>query len=103
MIKATAVHDARRYSIRICGHAGYAQSGDDIVCAAVSTLVVTFGEYLETYCKDLSRIRLEPGDSEICVELTTDPLATDPAIRMLEVGLYAIARVFPEYFAFEKC
>lgn len=37
MIKVTITDD----KIKIVGHAGYAQSGKDIVCASVSSIVIT--------------------------------------------------------------
>lgn len=42
MIKATIYHNSRKQlcGYCICGHAGFAQEGEDIVCAAVSVLTI---------------------------------------------------------------
>ena len=38
--------------IELLGHAGYAQSGQDIVCAAVSALVLNMANSVETFTDD---------------------------------------------------
>ncbi len=38
--------------IRLSGHAGYGESGTDIVCAAVSALVFTTANSIETFTED---------------------------------------------------
>lgn len=44
----TKVHfDAKELSLTMKGHAGYAEEGKDIVCAAVSILFYTLAEALE--------------------------------------------------------
>lgn len=48
--------------ITIKGHAGYAHIGQDIVCAAVSTLVQTFIESVECLTTDkINAVRNEQG------------------------------------------
>ena len=37
---------------RIKGHAGYAEEGQDIVCAAVSVLIINTVNSLETFTED---------------------------------------------------
>ncbi len=49
------------YRELVCsGHAGYAEYGKDIVCAALSILVINTLNSLETLC----RIKLEPESDE---------------------------------------
>ena len=43
-------HDYKGF--KLSGHAGYAESGKDIVCAAVSILVINFINSVETYTDD---------------------------------------------------
>ena len=56
-----------RYNNRITieGHAGYAPQGQDIVCAAVSTLVQVFIQSVEDLCTDPISYHLKPGWVEI--------------------------------------
>ena len=51
MIKATLYlnHDEKYVGFDIKGHAGYAESGKDIICSAVSTLSVTTVNAIETF------------------------------------------------------
>ena len=54
MINVTIYKDSNK-SIRgfhISGHAGYADAGKDIVCAGVSTLVVTISNAIEKFTTD---------------------------------------------------
>ena len=50
MIKAIFYlnQDAKYIGFDIKGHAGYAESGKDIICAAVSTLAITIVNSIET-------------------------------------------------------
>ena len=45
------------------GHAGYAEEGQDIICAAVSALIITTVNSLETLTKD--HFRLEDKDGYV--------------------------------------
>lgn len=47
MIKARLDFGAESFGLRLSGHAGFAPEGEDIVCAAVSTLVFALLRYLE--------------------------------------------------------
>ena len=61
MIRVTC----RCNTIRIRGHAGYAEEGRDIVCAAVSMLVHAFVESVDQLTEDPISYELAPGDSRI--------------------------------------
>ena len=39
-------------AFRMCGHAGYDESGHDIICAAVSALMINFVNSVEALTKD---------------------------------------------------
>ena len=42
MIKVTLYHkEDHVYRVSLLGHAGYAEHGEDIVCAAVSSMAIT--------------------------------------------------------------
>ena len=46
------VGDGRKDGITVSGHAGYAEAGKDIVCAAVSVLVQTLRISLQEFTND---------------------------------------------------
>ena len=58
------------------GHAGYAESGSDIVCAAVSVLVINTLNSIETFTKDVPEVHMDEKkglidcrfSNEICKE-----------------------------------
>ena len=58
MIKATVLKDSTDSGnviyrgIVMEGHAGYAQEGEDIICAAVSALALNFFNSVETFTED---------------------------------------------------
>ncbi|MFR2781914.1 MAG: ribosomal-processing cysteine protease Prp [Clostridium sp.] len=58
MIQATVLKDSRDSGnvlyrgIVIEGHAGYAEEGEDIICAAVSALAINFYNSVETFTED---------------------------------------------------
>lgn len=53
MIRVRAVKKHGRYrSFMIDGHAGYAEAGEDIVCAAVSALVINAINSIEQFTED---------------------------------------------------
>lgn len=47
--------------ITVTGHAGYAEPGKDIVCAAVSVLAQNLIKSLDTFTNDLGDCVIEPG------------------------------------------
>lgn len=82
--------------IKITGHAGYAPKGQDIVCAAVSILYVTFSTCLES-------LDIECGPEETQSETGTElrwqkPLGTAGIVLLtaLRTGLFALANAYPE-------
>ena len=50
------------------GHAGYADSGQDIICAAVSVLTVNAINSIEAFTKDRFAVRQEDGFLELILE-----------------------------------
>lgn len=54
--------------ITVTGHAGYAEPGKDIVCAAVSVLTQNLIASLDTFTDDLGDYHIEPGNINIAYE-----------------------------------
>ena len=54
MIKATVFRDSDQVyrGIDIAGHAGYAESGQDIICSAVSVLALNMANSVEQFTDD---------------------------------------------------
>ena len=82
-------------TIRIRGHSGYAPPGQDIVCAAVSTLLQTMVFTIEQKEPGAACYRLMPGDSE--VQITHPSELTKTLADAFFVGVTAVADAYPEH------
>ena len=87
--------DAGLTGFRAHGHAGYAESGSDIVCAAVSALVQTFEASAREFTADEISSSLKDGDAVI-----TWPRAPTEKLKLLIdstcLGLIRMAGSYPE-------
>lgn len=62
------------YKSVLCeGHAGFAEAGDDIVCAAVSVLVINTINSIEKFGRQKFICTTEEEKGMICLELTDAP------------------------------
>lgn len=84
---------AGAYTLRVTGHAGF-HPGNDIVCAAVSTLVCTLAATLDALGADVSTLRLEPGDVTITARAGD---GVGAAFLMARTGLELLAAAYPEH------
>ena len=55
------------------GHAGYAEEGEDIVCAAISALVINTVNSIETFTEDKFRVDVDEESADICFSLEESP------------------------------
>jgi uncharacterized protein YsxB (DUF464 family) len=102
MIKATFYKDKEKESysgFKIKGHSGYAESGSDIVCASVSSMVMLF---LNTALSIYSPAHdLNTDEKTACIEFKLKNF--DENVSKLLECLYAcIESVSEEYSAFVK-
>ncbi len=79
--------------ITIEGHAGYAPQGQDIVCAAVSTLAQTLIASIEELTEDAIQYDISPG----WVEITHGDLSANAQLLIdsFFVGVEMIADNYP--------
>ncbi len=76
------------------GHANYAESGGDIICAAVSALVISFTNGLINHAETEASYEIESG--LIDVEIFHGADATDVMTRSLLDSLRAIEKDYPD-------
>lgn len=94
------------YIVRLEGHAGQADVGQDIVCAAASILCYTAAQTaIDLY--DAGKLRkeprtvMEPGDCAITICPKRGAVAEVlVALRTIETGFALLAHHYPEYVAF---
>ena len=95
--------DDKIVKVRAIGHCGQAESGKDIVCAAVSTLVQTAYLAIADITHDVEYTRNdENAEFEFCVkaecELRHD---VDVILRALTVGLNDLEQGYPKFIKTE--
>lgn len=77
------------------GHAGYAEAGNDIVCAGISALVQSLVYSLEALTSDRIRYQIGPGHMEVKYKDLSEQgrLLVDSFF----IGVSDIAAAYPEY------
>ena len=108
MLKVTFTEKGNKLSLRIDGHAGYAEVGKDIVCASATILAYTVAQFvLEAENKgDLTspaEIKLEVGDTVISCVPSEDafPMLKD-VYYFAEMGYAILAYNYPKYVQLNK-
>jgi len=81
--------------IEISGHAGYAEPGKDIVCAAVTALTQTLIQSIENLTDDKIECRISPGKAEIEYRNLSEKSKT--LVDSFFIGICLIAEEFPEH------
>ena len=102
MLKITLLTEGEKLSLRLEGHAGYAEPDKDIICASASILAhvvahdVDLLDRFNAY-EEPAVIRLESGDAEI----TCVPTKASEHIRDTYVfagkGFCLLAQNYPQY------
>lgn len=94
--------EERTIRLQITGHANTAPKGMDLLCAAVSTLLLTAVEMVE--CMDLAKcfevppvIKMEEGDAEVFViSKEKNAVCTNNSLYTILAGLLRLQRMYPE-------
>lgn len=84
----------RENSLTIYGHAGYAEFGKDIVCAAVSALTQSFIKSVETLTTDKLKYKISSGNAVILHGDLSEKSQT--LLDSFFIGICMIANEFPE-------
>ena len=87
-------------SISVTGHANYAESGKDIVCAAVSALAQNLMYSIAELTEDYIIGHAEPGDMRIEFQTLSD--GSKLLVDSFMLGVQAIAENYPENSIVEK-
>lgn len=91
MIEVTVCKD----EIKISGHANYAVSGSDIVCAGVTTLAQTLIKSIEDLTDDKIEYEISPGRVDIKYGNLSEK--SRALVDSFFIGICMIADEFPEY------
>ena len=77
---------------QMSGHAGYAEYGQDIVCAAVSALVINAINSIDRYTEDDFNHSVDPDTGSVFFQITDRPASASSVLllRSLILGLRGI-------------
>lgn len=87
-----SVHKDR---MTVFGHAGYAETGKDIVCAGVTALVQTLVKSADNLTEDEIVYEISPGRADIYYGCLSE--AGKLLVDAFFIGICLIADEFPEY------
>lgn len=85
----------RKDGIEISGHAGYAETGKDIVCAGVTALTQTLIKSLEHLTRDEIKYEISPGRADIYYGNLSE--AGRLLVDSFFIGVCQIADEFPDH------
>ncbi|MBR2530035.1 MAG: ribosomal-processing cysteine protease Prp [Lachnospiraceae bacterium] len=95
MIRAEFLQSEGKYrGFRVKGHAGYAESGQDIVCASVSSAVMLAANIITDGFKRDADVFAD-NDAVSCVAAEADEV-TEAVIGMLRAQFEAVLEEFPD-------
>ena len=94
------------HRITVRGHAGSAEEGKDLVCAAVSALVLTAAAHVRRMedkgCTYSTAITVDKGDAEIAVNPKAYfRLSIMHILDAICAGFEVLAKEYPEYVRYE--
>lgn len=103
MIKISFSRDGETISLRVNGHAGQAEMGQDIVCASASILAYTVAQTLQYIdaqggLKERPHLNLKSGYAEIICKPTEEYAGEVlQTFFVAEVGYTLLAHNYPQY------
>ena len=101
MIKAECLfHESDIVGLEVTGHAGYDETGKDLICAGVSCIVFGLMNALDVYG---DKVVIYQGDNDI--KITIEDVRYDIIqnyMQLAMIQLETIAESYPEYMKLER-
>ena len=99
MLKVTFTESGKKLSLRLEGHAGYAEIGKDIVCASASILANTLASIVSSFDEVESVIDLASGNATIECECEDEQtfISIKNAYHYTEIGYALLEHTYPQY------
>lgn len=94
-IEKNACDNIVGFTIR--GHAGYDESGKDIVCAAVSMLVINTINSIEKFTQAKLEVYENEKDGYIRVSIIDNDNGANLLLSALELGIITVKEEYEEY------
>ena len=103
MIKATIIKssDGRYRGFEVSGHAGFAEYGNDVVCAAVSMLVINTVNSIEEFTDDKFTVDENEKKGLISFKFVNDEVSPKAVLLLdsLVLGLTGAAKEYGDYLS----
>lgn len=93
------VKKGKKITIEVKGHAGAGALGEDVVCAAVTTLCITYARAMtQIRAKGFESVMKEGYAYMECTRLKGNA----PYVHMVLSGFVMLSEMYPEYITMEK-
>ena len=96
MVTVIFTRNNNEYSISMNGHAGYSDTGNDIVCAGASTLGYTLWGFLEN-CVTVSELETVARLGEMEISCKGDKKIVRTAFEMALIGFLQLEKAYPSH------
>jgi uncharacterized protein YsxB (DUF464 family) len=80
------------YGLEVSGHAGYAEAGQDLVCAGVSSVVT--GGFNALNKEDIEEVALEEGYAKVILKENS---ASSEVLKVILIQLQTIEESYPKF------
>lgn len=100
MINVRISADRNDFELSVVGHAQYAESGRDIVCASASTISYTLLGFLEN-CSAVSDLDTVERSGEIEISCVGDKTYVRTAFQMAAIGFLQLEKAYPHHVCVE--
>ena len=101
MIRAIYVRDGDSHELTVTGHSGYAEHGQDIVCAGVSAITLALLGWIDDNSQNVSSMDGSAvHDGHLWMKCTGNKRVTT-AFQMAVKGLEQLASAYPSHVEFQ--
>ena len=95
MIKATFYYEGEKITgFKVLGHAGFAEYGHDIVCAAVSMLVLNTVNSIEAFTESVTAFHEEESKGAISLMVEDPSEDAELLLKSLKLGLDSVRKEY---------
>ena len=92
--------DDRITGFTVCGHSGYAEAGQDIVCAAISAVVTMAEATINEVCGAKAKVRVKEADARITLTLPAscdEEESVQAVLAGMMIYLCSLRDDYPDY------
>ena len=94
------MEDDRITGFSVSGHSGYAEAGEDIVCAAISAVVTMAEATINDVCGAKAKVRVKEEDARVTLTLPAscdDEEIVQAVLSGMMLTLISLREDYPDY------